>query len=88
MDWLRRFFHDDNPVVKLVGALAEPEAEMHRELLADNGIVAMVKNMGASTYLQLPMENNFDLFIRESDLERANEILTPLLETRQDDQEP
>ena len=88
MDWLRRFFHSDNPVVKLVGALTEPEAEMYRELLADNGIVAMVKNTGAFTYLQLPMENSFDLLIRQSDLERATEVLMPLLETQQDEQEP
>ena len=88
MDWLRRFFHSDNPVVKLVGALTEPEAEMYRELLADNGIVGMVKNTGAFTYLQLPMENSFDLLIRQSDLERATEVLMPLLETQQDEQEP
>ena len=88
MDWLRRFFHSDNPVVKLVGALTEPEAEMYRELLADNGIVAMVKNTGAFTYLQLPMENSFDLLIRQSDLERSNEVLIPLLETQQGEQEP
>jgi len=87
MRWLRRFFYDDNPVVKLVGALSEPVAEMYRELLADNGIVAMVKNMGALTHLRLPMENDFDLFIRQSDLERAKELLTPVLQTQYDEQE-
>ena len=75
-----RSFSED-PVVKLTGALSEPEAEMWRELLANEGIVAMVKNMSAFlAHHQLPFSNSFDLFVRESDLERAQELLAPTLE--------
>ena len=78
MRWLRRFFYSDDPLVKLVGSLAEPEAEMWRELLANEGIPAMAKNMDAlsAAYGASPA-NSFDLFVRESDLERAQVLLAP-----------
>ncbi len=78
MRWLRRFFYSDDPVVRLVGGLAEPEAEMWRELLVNEGIPAMVKNTDAlsATYGASPA-NSFDLFVRESDLERAQALLAP-----------
>ncbi len=79
MRWLRRFFYSDDPVVKLVAAVTEPEAEMRRELLANEGIVAMVKNKSGLSYMwgsgALPFENSHDLFVKQSDLERAEEIL-------------
>jgi len=82
--WLRRFFYSDDPDVKLVAAITEPEAEMWRELLAANGIPTMVKNtsflsvdMGGAP---LPTPNHFDMWVKQSDFERARELLAPLLE--------
>ncbi len=85
MRWLRRFFSSDDPIVKLVGALSEPEAEMWRELLANDGIVAMVKYLGAlgGQTQRRGLTNDFDLFVKQSDLERAREVLGPLLKSRQ-----
>ena len=72
---IARFFHSDNPVIKVASGLTEPEAEMHRELLADNDITAMVKNMSSLAHHRLPMSNSFDLFVQQSDLERTHEVL-------------
>jgi hypothetical protein len=78
MRWLRRFFYSDDPLVRLVGSLSEPEAEMWRELLVNEGIPAMVKNISAlSVAYGASPANSFDLFVRESDLERAQELLAP-----------
>ncbi len=76
MRWLRRFFYSDDPVVKLVGALTEPEAEMWRELLADEGIRAIAKNTDPlSVAYQASPGPNFNLFVKRSDLERARALL-------------
>ena len=78
MRWLRRFFYSDDPVVKLVGALSEPEAEMWRELLAEDGLIAMVKYTGAlGGYGYRGGTRDFDLFVKQSDLARARQILAP-----------
>ena len=79
MRWLRKFFYSDDPVVKLVAAVTEPEAEMRRELLAAEGVVAMVKNMSGIGFrwggTPSSFDNTFDLFVKESDLARAREVL-------------
>ena len=81
MRWLRRFFYSDDPIVKLVGALSEPEAEMWRGLLASNGIVAMVKYAGAlGGYGYRGATTDFEMFVKQSDVERAREILAPMLD--------
>ncbi len=81
MRWLRRFFYSDDPIVKLVGALPEPEAEMWRGLLANNGIVAMVKYAGAlGGYGYRGGTRDFDLFVKQSDLVRARQVLAPTLD--------
>ncbi len=71
-------------MVRLVGGLIEPEAEMWREVLANRGILAMVKNMSALSYAwgraTLPAANHFDLFVKHSDLTRARAILGPMLD--------
>ena len=81
MRWLRRFFESDDPIVKLVGALSEPEAEMWRELLAEGGIVTMVKYAGALGGYGYRGGGtiDFELFVKQSDMERAREILAPML---------
>jgi len=84
MRWLRRFFSSDDPLVKIAAGLNEPEAEMWRELLSNEGISAFTKNM---SYLLTAYGgsgiNNFDMWVKQTDLERAREILTPLLQPEQ-----
>ena len=82
MRWLKRFFTSDDPIVKLIAALTEPEALMRRELLDHQGVPAMVKNTGAlQSHLQLPFSQDFDLYVKKSDAERAVEILGPLIDS-------
>ncbi len=81
MRWFKRFLSTDDPIVKLIAALTEPEALMRRELLDRGGVPAMVKNTGAlQSHLQLPFSQDFDIFVKKSDAERAAEILGPLMD--------
>ena len=84
MRWLRRFFSSDDSVIQLVSDLLEPEAEMWRELLSNNGIRAFTKirdpialSEGRATGIDCA------LFVRRIDLERARELLKPLVKERQ-----
>ncbi|MCH8008802.1 MAG: DUF2007 domain-containing protein [Chloroflexi bacterium] len=81
MRWLKRFLSNGDPIVKLVGALSEPEAEMRKELLERGGVPAMVKDMGFgfSAYGATP-PFGFDLFVKQSDMERAEELLGSLMD--------
>ncbi|MDZ4278972.1 MAG: DUF2007 domain-containing protein [Dehalococcoidia bacterium] len=81
MGWLRRFFYSDDPLVKVVRGMSEPEAQMWRDVLADNGIAATTKNMNflSVAYYAGPF-NDFDMWVKQSDLERARETLGPILE--------
>lgn len=83
MRWLRRAFYSDNQIVKVAAGLDEPEAEMWRELLQNNGIPAMVKNMGGGLSYEwgraATFAKDYDLFVKRSDVERTREILTPLV---------
>ena len=82
MRWLKGLFANDDPIVKLVAALTEPEAQMRQELLENNGVPAMVKNMGAlQGHLQQPFSLDFDLFVKRNDAEHAAEILGPLMDS-------
>ena len=83
MRWLRSLFAgSDDPIVRLVGALSEPEAEMWREALEERDIAAMVKYAGAlGAYGCQPLgTKDFELFVKQSDLERARDLL-PLSDT-------
>ncbi len=77
--WLRRFFYSGDDVVKLVGALTEPEVELRRGLLEEEGIVVLIKNRSFLSHMwgttALPFENSHDLLVKESDLARAREVL-------------
>ena len=78
MRWLRSFFAgSDDPIVKLVGALSEPEAESFRELLEYDGLPAMVKYVGAlgGDGYRPAVTSDFELFVKQSDVERARDIL-------------
>ncbi len=79
MRWLRRFFSSGDPIVKLTAALSETEAQISRDILQDNGIPAMVKNMNflTVTHEAGSIGNDYDLFVKQSDLERARELLSP-----------
>ena len=80
MRWLHKFLYSDDPVVKLAGGLLEPEAEMWREALENEGIRAFVKIMDPVALSQgRATGTNCALFVKRSDVERAREILGPLL---------
>ncbi len=89
MRWLRGFFSSDDPIVKFVGALNETEARMRRELLEREGVPAMVRNVAGDTsaYGAAPLYG-FALFVKQSDVERAEEILGPLMDTSQAESGP
>ena len=79
MRWLRRFFYSDDPIVKVATGLLEPEAEMWRDILEQEGVPAFAKIMdpialsdGRATGI------NTALFVKQSDLGRARAILAPL----------
>ena len=84
MRWLRGFFSSDDPIVKFVAALNETEAQMRREILEREGVPAMVRNVEGDTsaYGAAPLYG-FALFVKQSDAERAEEILGPLMDTAQ-----
>ncbi|MGB2694122.1 MAG: hypothetical protein WBD55_02915 [Dehalococcoidia bacterium] len=80
---LRRFFYSDDPILKVAAGLSEPEAEMWRELLQNNGVQAMTKNMGGGLAYNwgraTTFANDYDIFVKRSDVGRARDLLTPLL---------
>ena len=81
MRWLRGFFSGSgDPIVKLVGALSEPEAESFRELLEYDGLPAMVKYVGAlgGDGYRPAGPGDFELYVKQSDVERARELLPQL----------
>ncbi len=83
MRWLRRFFYGDDPVVELLGGLLEPEAEMWRELLTNEGIRAFTK-IRDPVALSEGRATGTDcaLFVRRRDAERAWELLAPRAKRR------
>ncbi len=88
MRWLRKFLYSDDPMVRVAAALGEPEAEMWRELLSNNGVPAATKNTDSlSVAYGASPGNSFDLFVKQSDLELAREVLAPLLEPHDQEEE-
>ena len=81
MRWLRRFFYSDDPIVKVASGLLEPEAEMWREILENEGVRAFSKVMDPLARSSATGTNTA-LFVKQSDLERAREVLGLLLEDR------
>ncbi len=84
MRWLKGFFSSGDPIVRLIGGLNEPEAQMHRERLEREGVPSMVKDVagGAATF-ETVRPFGFALFVRQSDAEQAAEILGPVMDTSQ-----
>jgi len=84
MRWLRGFFYSDDPQIKVAAGLSEPMGEMLRELLKNEGIPAFIKNMRfLSVTYGWSSGNEFDIWVRQRDLERARGILEPLIEPAQ-----
>ncbi len=81
---LPNFFSSGDPTVKLADGLDEFEAASYQEMLANDGVIAMKKNMDAiSTRLGGALTfatNNFALFVKQSDVERSIDILGSLLD--------
>lgn len=84
MRWLRNFFYDKDPIVKVAAGLSEPEALMYRELLENNGVAAMAKNMNFLSVTREfgSMPGDFDILVKQSDFERAQEVLRPRIERK------
>ena len=81
--WLHKFFYSDDEIVKLAAGLLEPEAEMWREILSNEGVPSFTKILdpislsdGRATGL------NVGIFVKQSDLERAKEVLSPRIMRR------
>jgi Putative prokaryotic signal transducing protein len=73
---LRNLFAVQDPLVSIVAGLSEPEAEMWRELLENNGIPAMVKNRSAlGVIYHVPVTPDCDLVVKASDQAAAREVL-------------
>jgi hypothetical protein len=79
MRWLRDFFRDRDPLVKIAAGLSEPEAQMWRELLENNGVPAFIKNMDFLSAYGASSGNAYDMWVKEADAERALDILRPML---------
>jgi hypothetical protein len=80
MRWWRKFFYDEDPIVKVAAGLSEPEALMYKELLENNGLPAMTKN---HNFLSVTHEfgsfpGDFDLYVRRSQWRQAFELLRPV----------
>ena len=85
MRWLHKFLYSDDPTVKIAAGLSEPQAKMLRELLENDAIPVLIKNMNflSATYTTGSWSNDYDMWVKRSDLERAREVLEPLLEPAQ-----
>jgi hypothetical protein len=76
MRWLHKFLYSDDPDVKVAAGLSEPEAQMLQELLENSGIPSMIKNMKVlSVTYGCSLGNEFDMWVKRSDLSRAREVL-------------
>lgn len=68
--------------MKLADGLNEFDAAQYEELLANSGIIAMKKNMSAiydRTWRPVLPTNDFALWVKESDVEAAFQVLGHLL---------
>lgn len=80
MRWLRRFFYSDDEIVPVAAGLLEPEAEMWLEILANERIPSFKKLDVVAASDGLATGTNVGIFVRQSDLARAREVLAPLAE--------
>lgn len=78
MRWLHKFFYSDLEIVRVAAGLLEPEAEMWREILSNEGIPSLKKMDTLAAADGLATGTNVGIFVKQSDLGRAREILAPL----------
>ena len=73
---------DDEPLVKIATAPNEPIARMWAGALEENGIRCMLKggNLGAAMYIPT-ITLAYQIYVLESETDKAKEILAPFLET-------
>lgn len=71
----RRTPRDPEPgdVVLLGNPAGEAEAELWRNILAQWGIAALVRNRSATAYLHLG--DDFEVFVRRDDLDEARQLV-------------
>ncbi len=81
--WLHRFFYSNDEIVRVAAGLLEPEAEMWLEILANEGIPSFKKLDVVAAADGLATGTNTAIFVKQSDLERAREVLAPLAERGQ-----
>ncbi|MEX0786382.1 MAG: DUF2007 domain-containing protein [Dehalococcoidia bacterium] len=81
---MRRYLYSDDPTVKVASGLSEPDAEMARDLLSDEGIRLIAKNMNFLSVANIGgVGNDYDLWVRRSDVEQARELLEAVLSSEQ-----
>jgi len=77
--WLHKFFYSDDEIVRVAAGLLEPEAEMWREILANEGVRSFTKVLDPVARSEgRATGTNVGIFVKQSDLERAREILASL----------
>lgn len=81
MRWLRRFLYSDDEIVRVATGLLEPEAEMWRDVLEREGVRAFTKTLDPLAVSEgRGTGTNVAIFVRQSELERAEQILASLKE--------
>lgn len=76
IDWLRRFLYSEDEIVLAARGMLEPEAELWRDMLADEGIPAHTKVMDAVALSDgHATGTDCALYVKQSDLTRARELL-------------
>lgn len=81
--WLRNFFYSGDPDIKLAGGMNELDAAQYQELLANSGIMSMAKDASAlaiNRYVwPTAAVNAYGLWVKQSDVEAACQVLGHLL---------
>ncbi len=74
-------FENDEPLVKIATAPNEPIANMWSGILADHNIRCLLKggNLGAAMYIPT-IVLSYQVYVLESETDKAKEILAPFLE--------
>jgi hypothetical protein len=83
MRWLRGWLYSDDEIVRVAAGLMEPEAEMWREVLEQAGVRSFTKTLDAVAVSDgRATGTNVGIFVRQSDEERAREILDTVASDR------
>jgi hypothetical protein len=81
---VRDYFHREDEIVRVAAGLLEPEAEMWREMLENEGVPAFTKIIDPISLSDgWATGVNTAIFVRREDVERAREIMGSRMETPQ-----